>query len=167
MNKKIIVFLCEGCIKMLKEYNPYVLNGEQVLIDDMFIIKTPLEQCENIESNLDIGNYTSIVIKPTMNDNFYNNDGYNLLIRLAVKKALSDGLNVYLKVWVDEYCREEGIADYCKIVNVECIHDLFYGVCQEIVIDDGVDQYTIAHYEKDDNECYIMDDILVFIEEEN
>ncbi len=165
MNKKIIVFRCEGCIKDLEEYNPYVLDGKEVSIDDMFIVKTPLEQCENTDYNLDIGNYSSIVVKPIMKNGFYENDGYDLLITLAIKKALSDGFSVYLKVWADKYCREEGVADYCKITNVGRINDLFYGICQEIAINDGEDEYIIAHYEENDDENYITDDILMFVTE--
>lgn len=164
MSKKLIVFRCEGCIEDLKEYNPYVHDGKDVAINEIFLVKTSLEECENTCCNMDINNYASIVIKPVMRG-YYENDGFDLLVNLAVEQALSNGFKVHLKVWATEYCRDQGFADYYTITNVERINDLFCGVCQEIAINDGEEEYIIAHYEDDSDDCYILDDILMFIKE--
>lgn len=42
--KKIrVVHLCDGCIEMLNEYNPY--------LDKIIIIKVPIEKCDNYTVN--------------------------------------------------------------------------------------------------------------------
>lgn len=164
MSKKLIVFRCKWCIEDLKEYNPYVHDGKDVSIDEILLIKTSLEKCENACSNLDIHNYAPIVIEPVMRG-YCKNDGYDLLVELAMEHALSKGYTLYMKVWEDDRCREEAIADYHKITDVEQIGSMFYGACQEIVIDDGEEEHTIAHYEDEEDECYILEDILNFIKE--
>ena len=53
MRKDIVVFRCEGCIKDLQEYNPYVYkNGETIPLEKIEVIKVDKYMCENNELNM-------------------------------------------------------------------------------------------------------------------
>lgn len=48
----IRIKLCEGCIKELQRYNPYIdFNGRTIPLENIEIIRVDVQDCDN--SNLD------------------------------------------------------------------------------------------------------------------
>lgn len=53
MTKDLVVFRCKGCIKDLKEHNPYIYpDGTSVPLEKIEIVEVPHEFCENNEANM-------------------------------------------------------------------------------------------------------------------
>lgn len=46
--KQLVVYLCEGCMEMLNEYNPYIdKDGNEIPIEDLEIIQVDVDECDN------------------------------------------------------------------------------------------------------------------------
>ena len=178
--KKIIVFRCKGCIKDLKEYNPYVdENGNSISIKDIYCIKVSQKDCENT----DFVNM-SIRVRPDYYKGLEDSQIY-LLLDHIFKKAIKKGYEPIIKVWEGYFEREEGIAftqsikhfddefdyenfDVSELVAL-CEDSYGRGGCCEIGVRDSENEYIFYHSDSDeDNESdddgnYIYSDINVFL----
>jgi hypothetical protein len=59
--KKLVLRLCKGCNKELKNYNPYIYeDGSPVPLENIITIEVPVKECFNYETNLGIKTGTFI-----------------------------------------------------------------------------------------------------------
>lgn len=133
MRKDIVVFRCEGCIKDLEVYNPYVYKtGEKIPLDKIEAIKVDKYMCENNELNM----------------HFKHQLQAPILLTEASAKPWK------VKYWDSIYDREQGISSlYGKYETFEEAREAVenssyakYWAAYEIILVVGEDEYPVYIY---------------------
>lgn len=133
MRKDIVVFRCEGCIKDLQEYNPYVYkNGETIPLEKIEVIKVDKDMCENNELNMHF--------KPQC--------------QAPITLTEASDMPWKIKYWDSIYDREEGISDiYGEYETFEEARNAIansssarYWAAYEIILVVGDEEYPVYTY---------------------